>query len=228
MKMNCILFADDQVIIASSENQLQKATHKLCKIIKEYNLKISSEKTKSMAFVGPYHKRTKIVIGTEIIEQVSSFKYLGSMITYRKNMEIEKKLNKFQQICGTINRCLRNKTTRETKLKFYKTVAVPTLIYGSETWPLTKQEERKIEAAEMRFLRRVAGVTLRDQKRSEDIRNELNIFRLNDKIKTNKYNWFQHVTRMDENRFPKQMLNYKPLGHRNIGRPKQRWKDHLP
>ena len=38
------------------------------------------------------------------------------------------------------------------------------LLYGSEFWTLTKEDERKIEAAEMRFLRSVAGYTRLDKK----------------------------------------------------------------
>ena len=37
----------------------------------------------------------------------------------------------------------------------------------------------------------------------------------------------QHVQRMDTDRLPKQALQYKPKGRRNIGRPKKRWRDQL-
>ena len=39
--------------------------------------------------------------------------------------------------------------------------------------------------------------------------------------------WLQHVQRMDTNRLPKQALQYRPKGRRNIGRPKKRWRDQL-
>ena len=35
----------------------------------------------------------------------------------------------------------------------------------------------------------------------------------------------QHVQRMDTNRLPKQALQYKRKGRRNIGRPRKRWRD---
>jgi hypothetical protein len=44
-----LLFADDQVIIADTEDKLQKAAHKLNRLITEYGLTISVQKTKSMA-----------------------------------------------------------------------------------------------------------------------------------------------------------------------------------
>jgi hypothetical protein len=44
-------------------------------------------------------------------------------------------------------------------------------------------------------------------------------------IKQYQENWLQHVQRMDTNRLPKQALQYKPKGRRNVGRPKKRWRD---
>ena len=52
-------------------------------------------------------------------------------------------LNKFSFTCGTIRRLLKNKTQKETQLKFYKVVAVPTLMCGYETWTLLQKDISK-------------------------------------------------------------------------------------
>jgi len=54
-------------------------------------------------------------------------------------------------------------------MKFYKVVARPSLLYGSETWVTTKRDMTLLEAAEMRFLRSVTGCTRLDKIRSVDI-----------------------------------------------------------
>jgi hypothetical protein len=55
-------------------------------------------------------------------------------------------------------------------------MAVPMLTYASENWTINRlNKKKKIESAEMKFLRSVAGYTLLDQKRSTDIRSELKI-----------------------------------------------------
>ena len=46
-------------------------------------------------------------------------------------------------------------------------------------------------------------------------------------IKKYQEKWLQHVQRMDTNRLPKEALQYKPNGRRNIGRPRKRWRDQL-
>ena len=53
----------------------------------------------------------------------------------------------------------------------------------------------------------------------------MGIFNINDKLTQYKINWREHVQRMDDNRLPKKILNHKPEGRRNIGRPLTRWED---
>ena len=52
----------------------------------------------------------------------------------------------------------------ELNFKFYKAMAVPVLMHGSENWSLNRSDKRKTEAAEMRFLRPMPGYTLLDKK----------------------------------------------------------------
>jgi hypothetical protein len=85
-------------------------------------------------------------------------------------MDINVKLQRFQQIWGTIKRTSAGKVRKETSLRFYKIMAIPTLLYGSECWTLTKRQKSRLEAAEMRILRSVAGYRLIDHRRNEDIR----------------------------------------------------------
>jgi hypothetical protein len=57
---------------------LQQSVYTLHNISKEYHFKISIQKTKFMALKGKFPIRTKIIIGNNILEQVSHFKYLGN------------------------------------------------------------------------------------------------------------------------------------------------------
>ena len=90
------------------------------------------------------------------------------------NQTSTKEINRFQVICGTIRKHL-NKTRTDTQIKFYKVVARPSLLYGSETWVTTKRDMTSLEPAEMRFLRSVTGYTRLDKIRSEVIRKKLEI-----------------------------------------------------
>ena len=96
------------------------------------------------------------------------FNYLGCELTLDSESDLDKKINRFQGICGAIRKNLK-KTRTDTQMKFYKVVARPSLLYGSETWVTTKRDITCLEAAEMRFLRSVTGYTGLDKIRSEVI-----------------------------------------------------------
>jgi hypothetical protein len=78
--VNMILFADDQIIMATSEDDFQTMAHHLNLIARKYKMTISSAKTKSMTMWGNRIQRVKIVINDNIIEEVTEFKYLEYII----------------------------------------------------------------------------------------------------------------------------------------------------
>jgi hypothetical protein len=78
-------------------------------------------------------------------------------------------LAKLQKLVGTVKRPIIQKARSETVIKFYKTLALPTLLYDSESWTLISAQIKRIEAVEMKLLRTSAGHTLSDNIRNEDI-----------------------------------------------------------
>lgn len=223
--LNILLFADDILLIQGNEDALQRSIFKFQQICEEYNMQISLSKTKVMAFRGIEPVRTKIVLKGQILEQVSHFSYLGNDIGYDKDFDIDMKLHRFQAMCGTINRTLRHTASKETKIKFYKVMATPVILYGSELWTKTRKQESRIQATEMRFLRQVKGCTRQDHIRNTDIRTELNIYSICDRINDYKQKWKEHLERMSDTRIPKRIWSYKPKGRRSAGRPRRRWQD---
>jgi hypothetical protein len=75
---------------------------------------------------------------------------------------VELKLAKFLQLIGTIKRAICRKVRTETFLKLYNILVLPPFLYGSENWTLTASQRRRIEVAEMKLLRPLAGYTLYD------------------------------------------------------------------
>jgi hypothetical protein len=59
------------------------------------------------------------------------------------------------------------------------------------------------------------------------MRSDLGIYKSTEKIQIKATNWLKHVERMDDNRLPKLILDYKPTRRRTVGRPRQRWKHSL-
>ena len=147
-----LLYADDQVIIADTQDNLQKAAHKLNQIITKCGLTVSVQKTKLMLFKGCDPVRTKIVIDNKIIEQVNLFNYLGN-ISYERELDIDNKLHYYLKITGILNNVFRlQKILKKTRIKLYNTLAHPVLLYGNETWTITARDARRITAAQMKYM----------------------------------------------------------------------------
>jgi hypothetical protein len=83
-------------------------------------------------------------------------------------------------------------------------MAVSVLLCGSDTWTLRKRDWNRIQAAEMKYLRTDKGCTRLDQIRNEDLRNELGISPLSEKIIDYRNKWKTHMQRMKHSRIPLQ------------------------
>ena len=83
------------------------------------------------------------------------------MISYEKELDIDNKLHIYLKITGIVNNVFRpQKPLKETTIKLYNTVALPVLLYDSETWTIKARDARRITAAEMKYMRRTAWIHL--------------------------------------------------------------------
>jgi hypothetical protein len=71
-------------------------------------------------------------------------------------------------------------------IRFYKILAFPTLLYGSETWDLRKKDETRIQSVKMAFLRTDKGCIKSSKIKNDDIREEFNIAVVRDKLNSYK------------------------------------------
>jgi len=141
--------------------------------------------------------------------------------------DLEDKLLTYNKINGAIRRHFGKQMNKETKLRIRNITAKAALKFGSEAWVLKKREEQRSEAAEMKFLRHLLGITKLDKEKNQCIRQKTGTQNTVKEIKQYQEKWLQRVQRMDTNRLPKQALQYKAKGRRNVGRPRKRWRDQL-
>ena len=111
---------------------------------------------------------------------------------------------------------------RILKIKLYMTIIRPVLLYGAECWTVRKKDEQIFEKTEMRMLRRIKGVTLRDRVKSVDIRKELGVSGIQEKVRLR---WYGHMQRMEENNEVRAVVDRRVPGKRPRGRPRGRWVD---
>ena len=123
--------------------------------------------------------------------------------------------------------------SKNLKIKIYRTIILPVVLYGCETWSLTLRGERKQRVSENKVLRRIFGPR-RDEVTGDWRR--LHNDELNDLywspnipwvIKWRRMRWAGHVARMGEEREVYRVLVGKPEGKRPLGRPRRRWVDEM-
>jgi hypothetical protein len=118
------------------------------------------------------------------------------------------------------------------KIRIYKTIILPVVLYGCKTWSLNLREEYRLRLFENRVLRRIFGLR-RDEVtgdwrklHSEELHNlysSPNIIRM---MNSRRMRWAGHVARMGPKRNAYRILVGKPEGTRPLGRPRNGWVDH--
>ena len=86
---------------------------------------------------------------------------------------------------------------KETKLRIHNITAKAALKFGSEAWVLKKREEQHLEAAQMKFLRHLPGITKLDKEKNQCIRQKTGAQNIVKEIKQHQEKWLQHVQKMD-------------------------------
>jgi hypothetical protein len=121
--------------------------------------------------------------------------------------------------------------SRNVKVKIYKTLILPVVFYGCETWSLRLREEHRLRVFENRVLRGIFGPT-RDEVTGEwrklhsgELHNLYSSSDIIRQIKSRRMKWARHVARMGEGRKVYRVLVGKPGGKRPLERPRRRWEN---
>jgi len=119
------------------------------------------------------------------------------------------------------------------RIKTNRTIILPVVLYGCETWSLTLREERRLRVCENRALRRIFR-TKRDEVTEEwsklhnevlsDLSSSPNIIRV---IKPRRRSWAGHLTRMGKRRGVHKVLVWKPEGKRPLGRHRRKLENNI-
>ena len=158
-----IWYADDTILLSDDEHNLQEMIVSLKNESEVRGLNINKQKTKLMVFSKSRSIPTcNIYLDNEKIKQVQEFEYLESIITsdvkcdkdIKRRIAIAKK--KFiEKKCIFTN----SKVSIETRKRYLKCYIWSVLLYGSESWTISAEMKRKLEAMEMWCYRRMLKIS---------------------------------------------------------------------
>uniref|UniRef100_A0A8C2ZPF1 Reverse transcriptase domain-containing protein n=1 Tax=Cyclopterus lumpus TaxID=8103 RepID=A0A8C2ZPF1_CYCLU len=225
-----LLFADDVVLFASSDRDLQHSLGRFAAECEAAGMRVSTSKSEAMVLCRKLAD-CSLQVGANCLPQAKEFKYLGVLFTSEGKVEreVDRRIGAAAAVKQALYRSIlvKRELSRKAKLSIYWSVYVPTLTYGHELWVVTERTRSRIQAAEMSFLRRVAGLSLRDRVRSSDIRGELGVESLLLRVERSQLRWFGHLVRMPPGRLPLEVFRARPTGRRPRGRPRTRWRDYI-
>jgi len=113
-------------------------------------------------------------------------------------------------------------------LNIYNALIKSSLLYSSETWRLTENNKRRVEATEMNALRRSSRLSRKERITNVTIRQQTGLEEtIVKETEQNQLTWYGHVPRMAEGTLPKIALKWIPKQKRARGRPKKSWMEYI-
>ncbi|KAJ4431868.1 hypothetical protein ANN_20474 [Periplaneta americana] len=233
-----LVYADDVNMLGENPQKIRENTGILLEASKEIGLEVNNEKKKYMIMSRAENivRTGNIKIGNLSFEEVEKFKYLGATVTNINDTreEIKHRINMRNACYYSVEKLLSSSLlSKNLKVRIYKTVMLPVVLYGCETWTLTLREEHRLRVFENKVLRKIFEAK-RDDVTGEwrklhntelhALYSSPDIIR---NIKSRRLRWAGHVARMGESRNAYRVLVRRPEGKRPSGRPRHRWEDNV-
>ena len=163
------------MLLAESEEDLRRNVEKLHEAMKKHKLKVNWSKTNTMVF-SRVPTECNMVIDGEKVKNIKETVYLGVKLCEdgKTEGEVERRIGMTLQAVGAMKKVYESReVSREAKVTVYEAVVIPTLSYGCETWVLNERGKSRLQATEMRVLRKITGLSRMDHVRNETVRERL-------------------------------------------------------
>ena len=175
---------------------------------------------------------TDITIDNKKLETVCSFKYLGAIaLEEGSKPEVLSRIAQTTAAVTKLKVIWNDKNIAiSSKVRLMRSLAMSIFLYACETWTITVDIERRIQALEMRCFRKLLGISYRDHITNEEVKarigNAIGPYEdLLTLVKMRKLKWYGHVTRSSG--LAKTILQGTVQGGRRRGRQRKRWEDNI-
>ena len=197
---------------------------------KHFGMKMNIKKTKTMVISQKVEApKVNITLDGQPVEQVERFVYLGQLIT--ENGKCDEKIRRRVEIARTAYIKMRNlftnpKLSTSARLRLIKCYVWSNLLYGVETWTISKTSQQRLEAFEMWALRRLQRISWTRHVTNEEVLRLADTKRsLFQTVKQRKLSFFDHIMRHDS--LQRNLLEGMVEGKSGRGRPRLQWSDNI-
>nr|VZI42708.1 unnamed protein product [Spirometra erinaceieuropaei] len=232
-----LLFADDCVLNTTSEEELQRSMDLFSAACENFGLVINTQKTVVIHQPPPNSATAsnappQISVNGTQLQVVENFPYLGSTLSRNTKIddEVANRISKASQAFGRLQSTVwdRHGLQQSTKLKMYKAVILPMLLYGGETWTVYTRQARRLNQFQLSCLRRILRLNWQDRIPDTDVLERTGILCIYSMLRQKHLRWSGHLVRMDDERQPKRLFyGDVATGSRRQGGQIRRYKDTL-
>ena len=210
--------------MAEGKEELKSLLMKVKVESEKVGLKLNIQKKKIMAS-GPI---TSWEIDGETVETVADFIFLGSKITADGDCshEIKRRLLLGRKVMTKLDGVLKSRDiTLPTKVRLFKAMVFPVVMYGYESWTVKKAERRRIDAFELWCWRRLLRVPWIARRSNQSILKEISPgISLEGMMLKLKLQYFGHLMQRVDS-LEKTLILGGIGGKRRRGRQRMRWLD---
>jgi hypothetical protein len=158
-----LVYDDDANLLGDNIDTAKKNTETLIDVSKEVGREVHEEKTKYMLLSRHQNagKNHYIKVANKSFEKVEHFRYLATTVINQNLIqeEIKRRLNLSSACYHSAHNIFSSRLPpKDVKIRIYKIIILPVVLYGCETWFLTLREEHRLRVFEMRVLRRIFGL----------------------------------------------------------------------
>ena len=219
-------FADDIALLSSRLNDLHEKTGRLTEEAARVGLKLNARKCKTLR-TEYASNRERIAVNGEEVEDVGEFPYLGATVEKEGggSRDIKSRLQKARGAFQRLGKVwVARGIGRGTKIRLFKTLVRPVLLYGCKTWKITKADERRLNSFQCQCLRRILRIRWQQRISNNRVVEMAEINNISCEIRRRRWSWLGHILRREDENDCFTALGWTPEGRRARGRPKTTWR----
>ncbi|KAG1682135.1 Calcium-activated chloride channel regulator 4A [Nymphon striatum] len=232
-----VIVMDISFSMTSIDYKIVELTKRVEKASMKYGMEISTEKSKVMEAgrqVDSENKQIAVIVNRQKLDQVNSFTYLGSKVdgSGKSEKEIRMRIGRATSALAKLENTWRAKNiAMKNKILLMRAIVESTLLYACESWTVSKNMEQKLRAFEMKTYRSMLGISWKEKKTNEWVRNKVKIIcgseleSVMDTMKRRKFKYFGHMVRGGG--MARAILECGVEGSRGRGRPMRNWLGNL-
>ena len=224
-KLEDLDFADDIALLSSTRQHIQTKTDKLAHEAERVGLKVNVDKCKLLRINS--RNNDVVEVNGRGIEDVDRLVYLGATVS-KEGGGTEDIHNRVVKARGVFLKLKKiwssNSISRRTKVRLYKTLVKPVLMYGCETWKMNKSDENKIDVFQSRCLRRIFKIRWQERITNKEVLKMAEMENLSEGVRERRWKFIGHIMRKEPNNDCRTALTWTPEGRRKRGRPKTTWR----